>query len=79
MGYVQCDAYRGFDHLFRQAHLVEVGCWAHARRYFVKARDRGDKLAEEALGLCGPLYAVEKHATKQGLSPARPWDGRCPT
>lgn len=69
-GYVQCDAYRGFDALFRSGRMVEVGCWAHARRYFVKAKDRGDKLAEEALGLIGRLYAVEAEATRMDLEPA---------
>jgi len=66
-GYVQCDAYRGFDAIFRKGTMVEVGCWAHARRYFVKAKDRGDKLAEEALGLIGRLYAVEADATRREL------------
>lgn len=66
-GYVQCDAYRGFDAIFRKGTMVEVGCWAHARRYFVKAKDRGDKLAEEALGLIGRLYAVEAEATRREL------------
>lgn len=68
-GFVQCDAYRGFDSLFRSGSMVEVGCWAHARRYFVKAKDRGDKLAEEALGLIGRLYAVEAEATRNELDP----------
>lgn len=70
VGYVQCDAYRGFDGIFRQGRMIEVGCWGHGRRYFVKAKDRGDKLAEEALGLIARLYAVEKEATKQGLDAA---------
>jgi transposase len=68
-GYVQCDAYRGFDGVFRKGRMIEVGCWAHARRYFVKARDRGDKLAEEVLGLIGRLYAVEAEATRDELDP----------
>lgn len=69
-GFVQCDAYRGFDSLFRGGRMVEVACWAHARRYFVKAKDRGDLLAEEALGLIGRLFAVEAEATRKGLEPA---------
>jgi len=68
-GYTQCDAYRGFDSLFKQGPMKEVGCWDHARRYFVKAKDRGDKLAEEALGLIARLYAVEAEATKHELAP----------
>lgn len=68
-GYVQCDAYRGFDCIFKRGLMVEVACWAHARRYFVKARDRGDKLAEEALGLIARLYATEKRADQEELDP----------
>jgi transposase len=33
-GYVQCDAYSGYDALGRQEGIVLVGCWAHARRKF---------------------------------------------
>lgn len=68
-GYLQADAYAGFDCIFKKGHVVEVGCWAHARRYFVKAKDRGDKLAEEALGLIGRLYATEQEADRLGLAP----------
>lgn len=66
-GYVQCDAYRGFDHLFKTRPLVEVACWAHARRYFVKAKDRGSKDADEALGLIGQLFGTESRARDAGL------------
>jgi hypothetical protein len=70
-GYMQADAYGGFDCIYRSRtrRVIEVGCWAHARRYMVKAKDRGDKLAEEALGLIARLYAVEKEADEKGLSP----------
>jgi transposase IS66 family protein len=38
-GYLQADAYGGYDAFFKDPArgLVEVGCWAHARRYFHKA------------------------------------------
>lgn len=70
-GYLQADAYKGFDCLYRdpRRRIIEVACWAHARRYFVKAKDRGDKLAEEALGLIARLYAVEKEADERELAP----------
>jgi transposase len=68
-GYLQADAYRGFDGIYRTGRVIEVGCWAHARRYFVKAKDRGDKLAEEALGLIARVYAVEAEADRRGLAP----------
>ncbi len=36
-GYVHADAYSGYDELFRKDDIIEVGCWAHARRYFERA------------------------------------------
>jgi len=38
-GYLQADAYGGYDAFFKDPArgLIEVGCWAHARRYFHKA------------------------------------------
>jgi len=29
---VHADAYSGFDELLKKEGIVEVGCWAHARR-----------------------------------------------
>ena len=45
-GYLQCDAYAGYDELFRQAKgsIVEVGCWAHARRKFVEAQKTSSRV-----------------------------------
>jgi transposase len=36
-GYVHADAYSGYDELFRKKDIIEVGCWAHARRKFDEA------------------------------------------
>jgi transposase len=68
-GYLQCDAYAGYDELFRtRPHVVEVGCWAHARRKFVEAEKTHAALAHEAVARIKQLYAVE-HEAKQ-LDPA---------
>ena len=32
VGYLQADVYSGYDGLFAGGKIVEVGCWAHARR-----------------------------------------------
>lgn len=63
-GYLQCDAYAGYDELFRTARgaVVEVGCWAHARRKFVEAEKTSPALAHEALARIRQLYAVEHEA-----------------
>ncbi|MGH2836496.1 MAG: IS66 family transposase, partial [Solirubrobacteraceae bacterium] len=38
-GYLVADAHAVFDHLYRRGTLIEVACWAHARRYWWKALD----------------------------------------
>jgi hypothetical protein len=46
---------------------VEVGCWAHTRRKFVKAQASAPAQAQEALDLIRSLYRVERRA--KGLPP----------
>lgn len=61
-GYLQADAYKGWDHLFtRKEHpLIECGCWAHARRPFVELAERGEARAAVMLHHIKKLYEVEK-------------------
>ena len=63
-GYLQCDAYAGYDELFRASGggIVEVACWAHARRKFVEAEKTAPALAHEAVARIKQLYAVEHEA-----------------
>lgn len=60
-GYVQADAYSGYDGVYLESHgqILEVACWAHARRKFHDAR-RLDPSAQLALARIGQLYALEK-------------------
>jgi transposase len=71
-GFVQGDAYAGYDALFATGAVVEVGCWAHARRKFFEAQKADPEGALYALGVIRQLYAVEKEAAgqanEQGLS-----------
>jgi len=69
-GHIQADAYGGYDAFFRDPArgLIEVGCWAHARRYFRKALESDQTRMGMALLLIAQLYRVEKRA--RGLSPA---------
>ena len=71
-GYLQCDAYAGYDELFRQSKgaIVEVACWAHARRKFVEAEKTSPREAHEAVARIKQLYAVE-HEAKDLDAPAR--------
>jgi transposase len=59
-GYLQCDGYQGYGDL--GPGVVLVGCFAHARRKFVAARDTASPEAAEALGLFAKLYAIEARA-----------------
>ena len=61
-GYVQADAYRGYDKLFKNALVKEVGCWAHARRKFVECESTAKARCQELLKLISKLYAVEAQA-----------------
>lgn len=64
-GYLQGDAYAGYDALFATGRIVEVGCWAHARRKFYDARTTDPENALYALGVIRLLYKVEKEARQQ--------------
>ncbi len=44
-GYIQADAYPGYDKVFVPNGATEVGCWAHARRKFVDAEGTEPDLA----------------------------------
>ena len=62
-GWLQGDGYTGYEQLYRkECPCIEVGCWSHARRYFVKAEDGGDKRARRPLTIIGELFAVDKEA-----------------
>jgi transposase len=63
-GYLQCDAYAGYDELFRRSlgTIIEVGCWAHARRKFVEAEKTSPREAHEAVARIKQLYAIEHEA-----------------
>jgi transposase len=55
-GYVHADAYSGYDELFRKEGIVEVGCWAHARRKFDEAASSRPKEATDILARIARLY-----------------------
>jgi transposase len=61
-GYLQADAYAGYDALYATGRVFEVGCWAHARRYFWDAKAADAARALPALGFIQQLYRVEADA-----------------
>lgn len=60
-GYLQADAYSAYDGLHRRG-LVEVGCWAHARRKYHECRTSDPERSHAAIAWIGGLYAVEREA-----------------
>jgi transposase len=61
-GFVQADAFSGYDAIYlgSQGRIVEVACWAHARRKFIQAQNADRARAEIALAHIAQLYGVEK-------------------
>jgi transposase len=58
------DASNAFDKSFLRPDLIELGCNMHARRYFVKALDSGDKRAALPLAAFKRLYDIEEEAAQ---------------
>jgi transposase len=75
-GYLQSDAYAGYDGLHRRG-LVSVGCWAHARRKFHEARTSDPERSHAAIAWIGQLYSVERQARDEGWADARLMAARC--
>ena len=64
-GYLQADAYGGYDGIYAGGGVTEVACWAHARRKFFDARDTDGRRAAEVLRLIQRLYRVEAAVRKR--------------
>jgi transposase len=63
-GYLQADAFSGYDGIFANGLVHEVACWAHARRKFYDARSSDALLSHAALARIGQLYAIERAASQ---------------
>jgi transposase len=66
-GYIQADAFNGYDGLYGEGKATEVGCWAHARRKFDEALATDLLRANEMLALIAQLYVIEKKAREEHL------------
>lgn len=66
-GYIQADAYSGYDVLFKPRGEgtpgpTELGCWAHVRRKFVEAQTSDALRSVTAVAFIRRLYEVEHAA-----------------
>ncbi len=61
-GYLQADAYTGYDKIFKTKSIVEVACMAHARRKFFEVAKASyvPGIATTALAYIGELYKIER-------------------
>jgi transposase len=59
-GYLVADAHSVYEHLYKTGEVIEVGCWAHCRRYFFKALDSDPDRAKVALSHIGALFRIER-------------------
>jgi transposase len=68
-GYLQADAYVAYDSFFLepQRGMVEVGCWAHARRHVYQALAADPSRMRTILLMIADLYRVENRARQRGL------------
>ena len=67
-GYLQTDAYSGYNPVFETGRVIHLGCWAHARRKFYDARAERPEFAELVLAAIQRLYRLEREAREAGLT-----------
>jgi transposase len=63
-GYLQADAFSGYDGIYTgsDGQILEVACWAHARRKFFEARSSSPAEASLIIEMIRRLYEVEDRA-----------------
>ena len=73
-GFLQADAYSGYDELYQdpERDVIEVACWAHARRKFFEAQSSDLMRSTVMLAYIRLLYDVEREARDLKLD----WEGR---
>lgn len=68
-GYLQTDAYGGYNTLRAKPNIKVLGCMAHARRKFIEIVKRTNKKgkAQVSVHYIAKLYAIEKTAREKNL------------
>jgi transposase len=61
-GFLQADAYAGYDKLYARGDVTEVACWAHTRRKYFDAQESDPARSLWMLEMIRRLYAVESEA-----------------
>ena len=68
-GYLQADAYSGYDHFYEEPErgIDEVACWAHVRRKHYEAQSSDLMRSTVMLAYIRLLYDVEREAQERQL------------
>ncbi len=74
-GYLQVDAAPAYDDVFKTyaPQVIEVGCWAHCRRYFKEAVPSAPVPAAAIITRIGELYGLEKAAKEFTTEQRHAW------
>ena len=72
-GYLQADAFGGYDRLYKEKPIVEVACMAHARRKFYEAKETDPLRAHQALLRIRALYDIERSVRDMKPDVRRAW------
>ena len=69
-GTLVSDGYAAYDAFARNKPQITLAqCWAHTRRYFVRAEGIEPKASAQALEMIGALYQVEEKLREQAAGP----------
>jgi len=66
-GYLQVDAYSGYEAIFKTGRVIEVGCLAHSRRRFfeIAKTQKTPGLATDAIAWFAKLYEIESRIKEE--------------
>jgi len=69
-GYLQADAYSGYDAMYvdEERNVIEVACWAHARRKFFDAQSSDLMRSMIMLAYVRLLYDVERETKSKSIT-----------
>jgi len=65
-GYLQTDGYTGYNDVVKDNNIIQLTCWAHARRKFVDiikscvSDTKSKAYAQEAITFIQKLYKIER-------------------
>jgi len=66
-GFLQTDAYSGYNRVTAPEGRTRVGCWSHVRRKFFGAKDLAPEECRHALDTILKLYEVEYRAADENI------------